>query len=168
MKHLKINWKWLLPFILWWKISIKKIYRSQATLKYDRAKFETESRTVLPLLITKEKIAYDWNYRDLYSLTKQWNVQDRQRERFYPRKMFKTFPNKRDLYVPKLIEPINKWVTRGSKDKSVSFTPLSHDDLLRYLLRAVSYLSHGAPMITSSTTRSILIQPKDGYFPLLQ
>ena len=30
----------------------------KATLKYDRAKFETESRTVLPLLITNEKFAY--------------------------------------------------------------------------------------------------------------
>ena len=37
----------------------------KATLKYDRAKFETESRTVLPLLITNEKFAYDWNYCDL-------------------------------------------------------------------------------------------------------
>ena len=39
----------------------------KATLKYDQAKFETESRTVLPLLITNERFAYDGNYCDLHS-----------------------------------------------------------------------------------------------------
>ena len=40
------------------EISIKKIYRSQSTLKYDRGKvsIETESRTLLPLLITYENL----------------------------------------------------------------------------------------------------------------
>ena len=33
--------------------------------------------------------------------------------------MFKKLPNKRDSYVPRLIEPIYRWVTRGSKDKSL-------------------------------------------------
>lgn len=54
----KIYWKWLLPFTLWWKISIQKIYRSQSTSKYDRAKvsIETESRPLLSQLISYENL----------------------------------------------------------------------------------------------------------------
>ena len=54
----KIYWKWLQPFTLWWKISIQKIYRSQSTSKYDRAKvsIETESRPLLSQLISYENL----------------------------------------------------------------------------------------------------------------
>ena len=40
------------------KFLLKKIFRSQSTLKYDRGKvsIETESRTLLPLLITYENL----------------------------------------------------------------------------------------------------------------
>ena len=82
--------------------------------------------------------------------------------------MFKTFPNKRDLYVPRLIEPNNKWVTRGSKDKSLfpsHLLVMTTCCVICYGPYRICLMDVWAPMITSSTTRSILIQPKEAIFP---